>query len=56
MERSSRGFFPSLSVFVFENIGNVKDSKAHASCMQKIKSLVKYKLYLTFVYWEEYRA
>lgn len=47
-ERSTR-FFCSLSVFAFENTHNVKVSKAHASCMQKIKSVAKYKLYVTFI-------
>lgn len=42
-ERSSRfEFFPNLSVFAFENIHDVKVSKADASCVQKIKSVVKY--------------
>lgn len=41
-ERSFQGFFFNLSVFAFENIHNVKVSKTDASCVQKIKSVVKY--------------
>lgn len=49
-ERSSRGFFfPNLPVFAFGNVHNVKVSKAHASCVQKIKSVVKYNLYVNFM-------
>lgn len=50
-ERSSGFFFFNLPVFAFENIHTVKVSKAHASCVQKIKSVVKYNLYVNFVQW-----
>lgn len=43
------GFFSGLSVFAFEKIPNVEFSKAQESCTQKIKSVIKYKLYVTIV-------
>lgn len=42
-------FLSGLSVLAFENISNVKVSKAHASCTQKIKSVVEYRSYVIFV-------
>ena len=42
-------FFSGLSVFDFENMPNIEFSKAQASCTQKIKSVIKYKLYVTIV-------